>query len=156
MRKNKIILSIFMILFMTICCTGCNPETGTMTCTMSSYPTDGIKLKSVYKAEYKNNIVKILKSTDQVTVEDKDYLNTYEEKLAELYEPYKNLKYYKNEIEIKGKTLTSTTIINYDKIDTDMLIKIDEGNSQLIKNGKVDIDDLKEAYKQNGFNCKKQ
>lgn len=154
MKRN--LLSIFFILLITICCTGCNPETGTMTCTMSSYPTDGIKLRSVYKADYKNNVVQKLTSTDQVTVEDKSYLDTYEEKLNELYEPYKNLEYYKNNIKIKNKTLTSTTIINYAKIDTNQLIKIDEGNGQLIKNGKVNIDDLKKAYKQNGFNCKKE
>ena len=127
-----------------------------MTCTMSSYPTDGIKLRSVYKADYKNNVVQKLTSTDQVTVEDKSYLDIYEEKLNELYEPYKNLEYYKNNIKIRNKTLTSTTIINYAKIDTDQLIKIDEGNGQLIKNGKVNIDDLKKAYKQNGFSCKKE
>ena len=73
-----------------------------------------------------------------------------------MYEPYKNLEYYKNNIKIRNKTLTSTTIINYAKIDTDQLIKIDEGNGQLIKNGKVNIDDLKKAYKQNGFSCKKE
>lgn len=156
MRNKRILLSISIILLVTICCTGCNPETGTMTCTMSSYPTDGIKLRSVYTADYKNNLVQKLTSTDQVIVEDKSYLNTYEEKLNELYEPYKNLKYYKNSIKIKGKTLTSTTIINYAKIDTNQLVKIDKGNGQLIKKGKVNIDDLKNAYKQNGFNCKKE
>ena len=66
------------------------------------------------------------------------------------------LDYYQNNIKIKGKTLTSTTTINYAKIDTDELIRIDEGNGQLIKNGKVNINDLEEAYKQNGFNCKKE
>lgn len=153
--KKQLILPLLSILVL-IGCTGCTPETGTMTCTMSSYPADGIKLRSVYKANYKNNIVKKLISTDQVTVEDKEYLNTYEEKLEELYQPYKKLEYYQNNIKIKSKTLTSTTNINYAKIDTDELIKIDEGNGQLIKNGKVNINDLEEAYKQNGFNCKKE
>lgn len=156
MKRKSIFLSIFIILLVTICCTGCNPETGTMTCTMSSYPADGITLKSVYKADYQNNIVQKLSSTDQVIVEDKTYLNTYKEKLNELYEPYKNLDYYKNSITIKNKTLTSITEINYAKIDTDKLIKIDEGKKQLIKNGKVSIKDLEKAYKQNGFNCKKK
>lgn len=153
--KKKITFLLVTIIIL-ISCTGCNPETGTMTCTMSSYPTTGITLKSIYKAEYKNNTVKKLTSKDQVIVEEKEYLDTYEEKLTELYEPYKNLKYYKNEIKIKGKTLTSITTINYAKIDTEKLIQIEEGNGQLIKKGKVDIEDLEEAYRQNGFNCKRR
>lgn len=153
--KKKLVLPIIAMIIV-ISCTGCNPKTGTMTCTMSSYPTDGIKLRSIYKADYKNNVVQKLTSTDEVMVEDKTYLETYEEKLTELYQPYKNLEHYKNDIKIKGKKLTSTTIINYAKIDTDELIKIDAGNAQLINNGKVNISDLEDAYKQNGFNCKKE
>lgn len=153
--KKKLLLPIIVITVI-FSCTGCNPKTGTMTCTMTSYPTDGIKIKSVYKADYKNNVVQKLTSLDKVIVEEKENLDTYEERLTELYQPYKNVEYYKNNIKIKGKTLTNTTIINYAKIDTDALIKIDRDNARLIKNGKVNISDLESAYKQNGFNCKKE
>ena len=153
--KKKVVIPVIAVIII-LSCTGCNPKTGTMTCTMTSYPADGIKLKSTYKANYKNNEVEKLISVDKVIVEEKDYLDVYEEKLTELYQPYTSLKYYKNDIKIKDKTLTSRTSINYAKIDTDKLIEINSGNAQLIKHGKVFISDLERAYKQNGFNCKKE
>lgn len=153
--KKKIAISIVMII-MIFCCTACNPETGTMTCTMSSYPTDGITLRSTYTAEYENNIVRTLETTEQVTAEDKDNLEVYEERIQELYQGYQGIDYYENKTEIKGNTLTSTTNINYEKVDTDKLIEVDSDNGGIIKNGKVNIDDLREMYEQNGCNCKKE
>lgn len=139
-----------------LCCTSCNPETGTMTCTMSTYPTDGITLRSTYTAEYKNNIVKKLKTVEKVIAEDEDNLEVYEEKIKELYQGYQGIDYYTNKTKIKDNTLTSMTIIDYSKVDTDKLIKVDSGNSGIIKNGKVNIKDLEKLYKQNGCNCKKE
>lgn len=153
--KKKIAISIVMII-MIFCCTACNPETGTMTCTMSSYPTDGITLRSTYTAEYENNIVKNLETMEQVTAEDKDNLEVYEERIQELYQGYQGIDYYQNKTEIKGNTLTSTTNINYEKVDTNKLIEVDSDNGGIIKNGKVNIDDLREMYEQNGCNCKKE
>ena len=153
MKKIKYL---FLIVGIIICCTGCNPKTGTMTCTMSSYPTDGITLRSTYTAEYKNNIVTNLKTEEQVIAEDKDNLETYQEKIEELYQGYQGLDCYENKTSIKGNTLTSTTNINYSKVDTDKLIEIDDGNANMIKDGKVNIDDLQQMYKDNGCNCKKR
>lgn len=153
--KKKIAISIVMTI-MIFCCTACNPETGTMTCTMSSYPTDGITLRSTYTAEYENNIVKNLETMEQVTAEDKDNLEVYEERIQELYQGYQGIDYYQNKTEIKGNTLTSTTNINYEKVDTNKLIEVDSDNGGIIKNGKVNIDDLREMYEQNGCNCKKE
>lgn len=153
--KKKIAISIVMTI-MIFCCTACNPETGTMTCTMSSYPTDGITLRSTYTAEYENNIVKNLETMEQVTAEDKDNLEVYEERIQELYQGYQGIDYYQNKTEIKGNTLTSTTNINYEKVDTNKLIEVDSDNGGIIKNGKVNIDDLRKMYEQNGCNCKKE
>ena len=154
--KKKVVISSIVMIITIFCCTACNPETGTMTCTMSSYPTDGITLRSTYTAEYKNNIVRTLETTEQVTAEDKDNLEVYEERIQELYQGYQGIDYYQNKTEIKGNTLTSTTNINYEKVDTDKLIEVDSDNGGIIKNGKVNIDDLREMYEQNGCNCKKE
>lgn len=153
MKKIK---CLFLIVGIIICCTGCNPKTGTMTCTMSSYPTEGITLRSKYKAKYTNNVVNTLTTIEQVESSDEDNLETYKEKIEEVYQEYKDLDYYKNNISIKDNVLTSKTTINYDKVDTKKLIEIENGNSNVIKNGKVNIDDLKELYERNGCNCKKR
>ena len=150
--KKKTLLLILVIGIIT----GCAPKTGTMTCTMKTYPTKGITIRSTYTAEYKNNIVRTLETTEQVTAEDKDNLEVYEERIQELYQGYQGIDYYQNKTEIKGNTLTSTTNINYEKVDTDKLIEVDSDNGGIIKNGKVNIDDLREMYEQNGCNCKKE
>lgn len=152
MRK-KLILIVILVLFV---CTGCSPETGMMTCTMKMYPVDGLTIQSTYVADYKNNIVTKLKTEEKITAENKDDLKTYQEKIDELYSGYQGIKYYNNATKLKGNTLTSTTTIQYNKVDTDKLIEADSGNASLIKNGKVRIDDLERLYKQNGCNCKKE
>ena len=153
--KKKITLLILLISVIGLT-TGCAPETGTMTCTMTTYPIDGITIRSIYKATYKNNIVTKLKTVEKIISEYKDNLKTYQEKIEELYSGYQGIKYYNNAIKIKEDTLTSTTTIQYDKVDTEKLIEVDSGNASLIKNGKVPIDDLEKLYKQNGCNCKKE
>lgn len=153
--KKKIILSLVLSIIV-LGCTGCNPETGTMTCTMSSYPTEGITLRSTYKAQYKNNIVTKLETVEQVIAEDEDNLETYKDRIDELYNGYQGLDHYENKTTIEDNTLTSTTTIDYSKVDTDKLIEIDSGNAKLIKDGKVNIDDLQDMYRQNGCNCKKE
>ena len=153
--KKKIILSLVLSIIV-LGCTGCNPETGTMTCTMSSYPTEGITLRSTYKAQYKNNSVTELETVEQVIAEDEDNLETYKDRIDELYNGYQELDHYENKTTIEDNTLTSTTTIDYSKVDTDKLIEIDSGNAKLIKDGKVNIDDLQDMYRQNGCNCKKE
>ena len=59
-----------------------------------------------------------------------------------------------NVTEINGNTFTSTVDIDYEKIDTEKLISIDSSNSQLIKNGKIDINDIKNIYESIGATCK--
>ena len=82
--KKKITLLILLISVIGLT-TGCAPETGTMTCTMTTYPIDGITIRSIYKATYKNNIVTKLKTVEKIISEDKDNLKTYQEKIEELY-----------------------------------------------------------------------
>lgn len=151
--KAKKILPIFILVLLL---TGCNPKTGKMTCTMSSYPTDGITLRSTYIAKYKNNVVTNLKTVEEITAENKDNLAIYKDKIKELYKGYKGINYYKNSLKQKGHTLTSITTIEYDKVNTKKLIEVNSGNASIIKNRKVNIDDLKRMYKRNGCNCKKE
>ena len=150
--KKKTLLLILVIGIIT----GCAPKTGTMTCTMKTYPTNGITIRSTYIATYKNNQVAKLKTIEKITAEEKDNLEVYQEKIDELYAGYQDIEYYQNKTKIKGNTLTSTTLIDYNKVDTDKLIEVDSGNAGVIKNGKVEINNLEKLYKQNGCNCKKE
>lgn len=147
---------IFVIFIVLIICTGCQPESGTLVCTMSSYPTNGITLRSVYTAKYKDNVVTKLKTIEKVIAENKENLEVYQEKIEQLYSGYQDIPYYDNQINVEDDTLVATTVIQYDKIDTEKLIEIGSGNASVIKDGKVNVNDLASLYQQNGCNCKRE
>lgn len=147
---------IIALLFLLIIITGCSKPNGTLICTTTTNPIEGTTISSKYIATYKNNYVTNLKTIEKITVGKKSDLELYKEKIEELYKDYKDIKYYKNKISIKNKTLTSTTTINYKKIDTNKLIEIAPGNKNIIEDGKVPINKVKDYYTSNGFNCKKR
>ena len=66
---------------------------------------------------------------------------------------FKNLKYYDYDVNISGDTLTRIVRINYAKIDTDKMLEIDSSLEQLIKNGRIAVQDIKELYEQIGAVC---
>ena len=108
----------------------------------------------VYKVDYKGNYVTKVKSVEIVKSDDSEYLNTLKEQTENIYSAYNNIENYNYKTEINGNTFTSTVDIDYEKIDTEKLISIDSSNSQLIKNGKIDINDIKNIYESIGATCK--
>lgn len=147
---KKIIYIVVLILLVT----GCSKKDGTITCTSTSTPNEEVKLKSTYIITYKNNYVTRLKTTEIITVNDKNNIETYKNVLENSYKEYNKIKYYSNVISVEDNNLISSTIINYDKIDTNKLIKLDKNNNSIIKNKKVAVDDIKNIYVKNGRKCK--
>ena len=87
-------------------------------------------------------------------IKDKSNIETYKNVLENSYKEYNKIKYYSNVISVEDNNLISSTIINYDKIDTNKLIKLDKNNQSIIKNKKVAVDDIKNIYVKNGCKCK--
>lgn len=142
------------IVVLILLATGCSRKDGTITCTSTSNPNKEVKLKSTYIITYKNNYVKKLKTTEIITVNDKSNIEAYKNVLENSYKKYNEIKYYSNVISVEDNNLISSTIINYDKIDTDKLIKLDKNNKSIIKNKKVMVNDIKNVYLKNGCKCK--
>lgn len=113
-----------------------------------------MKTNLSYKVSYTGNYVTRVKSEESIETSDTSTLNTYKEQIEKIYSPYKDVKYYQYNVTIDGNKLVSTVDINYALIDTDKLIEIDSANSQLIKEGKVKISDVKSLYEQLGATCK--
>ena len=107
-----------------------------------------------YEVDYKGNYVTKVKSVEIVKSDDSEYLNTLKEQTENIYSAYNNIENYNYKTEINGNTFTSTVDIDYEKIDTEKLISIDSSNSQLIKNVKIDINDIKNIYESIGATCK--
>lgn len=151
--KKKIL---FGVLFAAaLIATGCGKEeTKVLTCTRTATVTTGVKMDLKYKATYAGKYVKVIETEEKVIAENKNYLTTYKTSVEKIYEPYKDVKHYNYDVSISGDTLTSKTKIDYEKIDTDEMIKIDSANASLIKDGKVKIDDVKSLYESLGATCK--
>lgn len=132
--------------------TGCGNEEKKMTCTRTMNQ-NGMKADLKYEVTYSKDIVKRVKSTEKITSDSKETLETYKNSVEQLYSPYKDIENYEYSVTVDGNTLTSIADINYEKVDTDKMIKIDSANSQLIKDGKVSLKDIKSAYESVGATC---
>ena len=96
----------------------------------------GLVLENVYKCDY-------------VTL-----LNDYKTNLEMMYLRFNEIPHYENTISIKKTTLTSKTIIDYDNINLNELVKVDSSFNEVIKNNKVSITKLKKQYDLTGAYCK--
>lgn len=176
MKKKFLLVA---LLIMTLVLTGCssdkdksetnnNKETNTtndsikdatteeskvLNCTRSVTISEGVRMELSYKATYKGDYVELIETEEKIISDDTTVLETYKNSVESIYSPYKDVEYYNYNVEINGDTLTSTTNINYSKIDTDKLIEIDSANATLIKNGKVKISDVKLMYQTVGATC---
>lgn len=145
--------SIILILVLVICLTGCSlGGTKTMTCTRTA--TQGsMKLDVDYKVTYSGKYVKTVESVEKIISSNKTVLDTYKKTVENIYAPYNDLEYYDAEVTVDGDTLISKVVIDYEKIDTDKLVKIDSAIGNILKNGKIRIEDMKAIYEKNGATC---
>ena len=153
MKKGLIIsFCLVAVLFLT----GCDQTTKkekTLKCTMDATLTEGTKTKNVYTVTYAGKYVKLVESVETVVSDSKETLNTFKEAVEEVYSPYKNIKYYDYDITVDGDTLTSKATIDYSKIDTDAMIKVNPAMKTYIKDGKLSVKDVKTIYEQMGAEC---
>lgn len=150
MKKSLLLLitGIFLL-------TGCGKKSDkVMTCTIKKNVGD-IKIDSVYKATYNGEFVTHIKTKETLISDNANFITQYKKSIETKYSIYKSVKYYKYNVKVNGNTLVSTTDIDYSKIDTDKLIKIDSANKELIKDGKVLLSDVEHVYTQVGATCKK-
>lgn len=148
---KRFCLVIFAIL---LCITGCNKHYKTMICTKEGHQND-LKIDLTYTVSYRDDYVLTIKTDEKITSENREALQTYKKNMEDIYSVYKDIAYYKYDIAIKGDTLHSRAHINYEKIDTDKILKIDPSNQDLIKDGKVHIADIASSYEALGATCKK-
>lgn len=138
-----------------LCLTGCgSKEEKIMSCKKTADQA-GLKMDLSYKVTYKGNDVTNVESTEKVTSEDNAILEAYKEQVEKLYSSYADVEHYDYNVTIDGNTLTSKTDIDYSKIDTDKMIEIDSANGALIKDGKININDIKSYYEALGVTCEK-
>lgn len=150
--KKKILLFSGIFIFLVLI-TGCSKESGNlMTCTRSMNQNN-IKTNLKYSVSYDGDYVTRVKSVETIETDSEDILNSYKSQIESLYSPYKDVDYYKYDVEVNDNKLTSTVDINYEKVNTDKLLEIDSANGQLIKDGKIKVSDIKSVYESLGAIC---
>lgn len=137
----------------TLLASGCGEKEETLTCKRTATVTEGVKMDLNYKVKYKGDYVSLVESEETVTSSNKEYLETYKEKVESLYSPYKDVEFYEYDVKVDDDKLISKTSINYEKIDTKKMIEIDSANGSLIKDGKVKVEDIKAVYSSLGVTC---
>lgn len=152
--KKKVLFGLFLTAILLV--TGCNSkvEEKTLTCTRTATLAEGVNMDLNYKAIYAGDYVQKIETIEKIISDNTDYLTAYANNVEAIYAPYKNIEHYNYSVEIKDNVLTSTTKIDYSKIDTDKLIEIDSANATLIKDGKIKIEDIKALYESIGATCK--
>lgn len=141
------------LLFVTGC--GSEPTQEVMTCTRT-LNQNNVKMDFAYKVYYTEEYVDVIETTEIVESENTTYLETVKTTVENTYAPYKDIEYYNYDVKVEGNKLTSTTKIEYDKIDTTKLIELDSANGQLIKDGKIKITDVQSVYEGSfGATCSK-
>lgn len=162
MKHKYFFVALLFILFMVVGCTSntekeqeiSNKEKSKeLICTRKATVSEGVSMDLYYKVTYKGKYVELIETQEKIISDDKSILEIYKNTIESTYSPYKDVEYYDYDVKINGNTLTSTTKINYLKIDTDKMIDIDSANATMIKNGKVLVEDIKNLYSSIGAIC---
>lgn len=144
---------VVLALVLALCVTGCSlGGTKKMTCTRTA--TQGtMKLDVKYDVTYSGKYVKKVESTEKIISSNSTALEIYRKTVENVYKPFGDIDHYDYKVTVDGDTLTSKVTIDYDKIDTDKLIKLDSSIGKIIKKGKINIADMKSIYEQAGATC---
>ncbi len=150
--KKIIVLGIVLLTLATGCT---STKEKKMVCTRTA-TMNGMEMDFRYEVYYQGKNVNKVKTTEKITSDSEETLTSLESQTKTLYSNFDNIENYKYNITINGNTLTSTTDINYQKIDIDELLKIDSSIQQLLNdNNKIDLDKITQVYEQTGAICNK-
>jgi len=151
MKKILVIIMTTAILLLT----GCTAEEEKLMKCSRTINQASIQMNMLYNVTYKGNYVTKVESTEEVITDDQATLELYKKQIENTTAIFKDVEHYNHNITINGNKLTSTITIDYEKIDTDKLIEIDSSMQQLIKDGKVYVEDIESLYSQLGITCEK-
>lgn len=127
-------------------------ESDTMVCNYE-VKKDDYKLTGIYTVEYEDNYVTNVKTTEIIDSNNDSILQSFKTQISSTYSPYDELEYYNYDIELSDNVLTSTTNIDYTKIDMDKMTTIDSSIEKILVDGKININTMKAVYTTMGAKC---
>ncbi len=158
--KRVVILGIALL----VLATGCGQQTNynyttnkedQMICTRTAN-ANGLEMDFHYEVYYQGNDVNKVQTTEKITSDSNELLQTYQQQIKSLYSNFDNIEHYNYDVKIEGNTLISTTDINYQKMNIDELVNVDSSIEQLLNDDrKIDLDKITQVYEQLGATCEK-
>ena len=165
MKKNKLLLLILLLLLVTGCTTKTESGTeinsksdtskskGTLLCTRSGTAQGNAEVSLNYEVRYKKGYVLSVHSEEKIISNDSSILDQYEDAYKNIFKAYKDLKHYTNTVTRESNSVTSDTLIEYDKVDMNKLKEIENSDQSVIKDGKVALKDWLEFAEKFGTKC---
>lgn len=159
MKKSFLILTLIVTtFFLTACGTEDKKEEKSeskeMVCTLSADVDANTSMESTYKVKYIDDKVLNVNTIEKITSSNKQVLETYKTTVDSMYSPYKDIKGYNYETKIEGNAFISTVNADYERIDLDEFIEINEGAKLLVRDGHVSFELIKTTYEAMNATCK--
>ena len=122
-------------------------------CTREGTIDTGSQVSLNYDIYYTGEALNLLKSEEKVISSDQNVLTTYENAYKKIHANYEGLEYYDTEVVRGDTTVTSTIVINYDKVNIDQLLAIEGEEDNIIENGEAKVDKWLTLAKKFGTKC---
>lgn len=124
-----------------------------ITCSRQATGEDNSDVKLNYELYVDGDYIKVLHSMEEIITDNQDILDEYENAYKGIYEHYKDLEYYDTSVIRTDNSVTNDTVINYGKIDTNKLLEIEGKEDNVIKDGKVKLEDWLDFAEKFGTEC---
>ena len=122
-------------------------------CTREGTIDTGSQVSLNYDIYYTGEALNLLKSEEKVISSDQNVLTTYENAYKKIHANYEGLEYYDTEVVRGDTTVTSTIVINYDKVNIKQLLAIEGEEDNIIENGEAKVDKWLTLAKKFGTKC---
>lgn len=157
MKQNKIIY-LLVAVFITLILTGCEDKEikglKLVNCTRKAESMNNAEAVLQYKIYHDGTYIKKTISTEKIVSTNRSILEEYKTAYENVFKSYKDIEYYNNNITTTSDSVTSTTTINYDKVDYKKILEIEGEDGNIFTNdGKVKLKTLIDMYKKYGATC---
>ena len=163
--KNKIIILIVLLLLVVGCSSNktetikSNGETINTSkmehkhCTRETTKQTGMETSLNYDLYYTGEVLNILKSEEKIITASEEKLTQYENAYNSIKDKYKDLDYFDFTVTRTDTTVTSSMVINYDKVDIARLLEIEGSEDNIIEDGVAKVDKWLTLAKRFGTKC---
>ena len=161
MKKSSLV---FIVIFLLMVCVGCEDkkvsepiakeDKNVLHCTRVAAGQDGVSTSLNYSIYYDDLYVTKTVSIEKITSDDENLLEQYKNAYEKVFEPYQDIRYYDNTVTKNGNTVTCTTVIDYEHVNTNKILEIEGEDGNIFESdGRVKKKTLVTLYKKYGAKC---